>query len=296
MFSMNRLPLEKRVQILSMLCEGASMRSISRVADVSINTVTKLLVDAGRACEAYHNEKVRGVHSKRVQCDEVWSFCYSKQKNVKAAKAAPPTAGDVWTWTGIDADSKLILSYFVGGRTAEYATTFMEDLKSRLVNRVQMTTDGHNAYLVAIENTFGSRIDYAMLVKIYGESPEAEKRYSPQVCLGARKTRIEGKPDPNHVSTSYAERQNLTMRMHMRRYTRLTNAFSRKFENHCHMVALYTGWYNWIRIHKSLRVTPAMAAGLTDKLMEMEDVARLIDDDEMRATVQKRLAMLDLPQ
>jgi IS1 family transposase len=292
---MNRLPHETRVQILSMLCEGSSMRAISRVADVSINTVTKLLVDAGRACVAFHDEKVRNVKSKRVQCDEVWSFCYAKQRNVKDAKAAPASAGDVWTWTGIDADSKLIISYFVGGRTAEYATTFMEDLKPRLANRVQLTTDGFNAYLTAVENTFGSRVDYAMLVKLYGESPDSEKRYSPAECIGCRKTRIEGKPDPAHVSTSFVERQNLTMRMHMRRYTRLTNAFSRKFENHCHMVALYTHWYNWIRIHKSLRVTPAMAAGLTDKLMEMEDVVRLIDDDEMRSTVQKRVAALASP-
>lgn len=293
---MNKLPLETRVRILNMLVEGSSMRAISRVCDVSINTVTKLLVDAGRVCDAFHDEKVRNVKTKRVQADEVWSFCYSKEKNVKGAKAAPVGAGDVWTWTGIDADSKLIVSYLVGERTVDYAILFMEDLKARLANRVQLTTDGHGSYLVAVENTFGSRIDYAMLVKIYGESPDAEKRYSPAVCIGAKKGRIQGKPDPQHISTSFAERQNLTMRMHMRRYTRLTNAFSRKFENHMHMVALYTVWYNWIRIHKSLRVTPAMAAGLTDKLMDMEAVAMLIDDAEMRATVQKRLAMLDLPQ
>ena len=277
MRGMNKLPSDKRVQILQMLCEGSSMRSISRVADVSINTVAKLLVDAGKACAAFHDEKVRGVTASRVQCDEIWSFTYAKQKNVAAAKAAPEEAGDTWTWTAIDAQSKLLVSWLVGGRDAEYANAFMNDLASRLANRVQLTTDGHKAYLEAVEGAFGADVDYAQLVKLYGEAPEAQKRYSPAVCTGARKEAITGRPNKAHVSTSYVERQNLTMRMHMRRFTRLTNAFSKKFENHMHMVALYTVWYNWVRIHKTLKVTPAMAAGLSPILWSMEDVAALID-------------------
>ncbi|MBS9476859.1 DDE-type integrase/transposase/recombinase [Ancylobacter radicis] len=275
---MNKLPLAKRVQILSMLCEGSSMRSISRVADVSINTVSKLLVDAGRACATFHDDTVRGVTSKRIQCDEIWSFTYAKAKNVAAAKAAPEEAGDTWTWTALDADSKLIVSWLVGGRDSEYAMAFMGDLRSRLANRVQLTTDGHRAYLEAVEGAFGGDIDYAMLVKLYGAAAESFKgRYSPAECIGARKDRVEGNPDKAHVSTSYVERQNLTMRMHMRRFTRLTNAFSKKFENHVHMVALYTVWYNFVKMHKTLRMTPAMAAGVTDRLWSMEDVAALVE-------------------
>lgn len=275
---MNKLPLAKRVQILSMLCEGSSMRSISRVADVSINTVSKLLVDAGKACATFHDDTVRGVTSKRIQCDEIWSFTYAKAKNVATAKAAPEEAGDTWTWTALDADSKLIVSWLVGGRDSEYAMAFMDDLRSRLANRVQLTTDGHRAYLEAVEGAFGGDVDYAMLVKLYGAAPESFKgRYSPAECIGARKDRIEGNPDKAHVSTSYVERQNLTMRMHMRRFTRLTNAFSKKFENHVHMVALYTVWYNFVKMHKTLRMTPAMAAGVTDRLWSMEDVAALVE-------------------
>ncbi len=253
------------------------MRSISRICDVSINTVSKLLVDAGKACSAFHDAEVRGVSAKRVQCDEIWSFTYAKQKNVGKAKAAPAEAGDTWTWTGIDADTKLIVSWLVGGRDAEYAMAFMDDLAGRLTDRVQLTTDGHRAYLEAVEGAFGADVDYAMLVKIYGQAPEGQQRYSPPVCTGAIRTRVEGNPDPKHVSTSYVERQNLTMRMHMRRFTRLTNAFSKKFENHMHMVALYTVWYNFVRVHKSLRTSPAMAAGVSDKLWSMEDVAQMIE-------------------
>jgi IS1 family transposase len=297
MRSMNKLPLETRVRILNLLVEGSSLRSISRVCDVSINTVTKLLVDAGRVCAVFHDEKVRGVKAKRVQCDEIWSFTYAKQKNVATAKRKDLAVGDTWTWTGIDADSRLIISYFVGGRDSEYAMAFMDDLASRLVNRVQLTTDGHRAYLEAVEGAFGSDIDYAMLVKMFGEAPESAKgRYSPAECTGCRKTRIEGNPDPAHVSTSYTERHNLNMRMQMRRFTRLTTGYSKKIENRIHMVALYTVWYNWIRTHKAHCVTPAMAAGLTDKLIEMEHVVRLMDDAEMQAIVQKRVAALGLPQ
>lgn len=254
------------------------MRSISRVADVSINTVSKLLVDAGKACSAFHDEQVRDVKARRVQCDEIWSFCYAKQKNVATAKAAPAEAGDIWTWTALDADSKLIVSWLVGGRDAEYAMAFMDDLRSRLANRVQLTTDGHKAYLEAVEGAFGGDVDYAQLVKLYGTAPEGAKgRYSPAECVGARKQRIEGNPDRAHVSTSYVERQNLTMRMHMRRFTRLTNGFSKKFENHMHMVALYTVWYNFVKTHKAHKLSPAMAAGITDRLWSMEDLAAMID-------------------
>jgi IS1 family transposase len=276
---MNKLRLETRVQILSMLCEGSSMRSISRVADVSINTVSKLLVDAGKACAAFHDEKVRGVKARRVQVDEIWSFTYAKQKNVATAKRQDLAYGDTWTWTAIEADSKLLISWLVGGRDGDYAMGFMDDLRSRLANRVQLTSDGHRAYLEAVEGAFGADIDYAMLVKIYGSAPDgAQGRYSPGECIGAVKHRIEGNPDPKHVSTSYAERQNLTMRMQMRRFTRLTNAFSKKFENHMHMVALYTVWYNYVKQHKSLKgLSPAMAAALSDTLWSMTDLAEMIE-------------------
>jgi IS1 family transposase len=274
---MNKLPLSKRVQILAMLCEGSSMRSISRVADVSINTVGKMLIDAGEACAAFHDQKVRNVHSQRVQVDEVWSFTAAKQKNVASMKKPVEGAGDTWTWTALDADSKLIVQWFVGARDGHTASLFIQDLASRLATRVQLTSDGLRAYLEAVEGAFGADVDFAQLVKLYGEAPEAEKRYSPAECIGCRKTVIEGNPDPAHISTSYVERQNLTMRMHMRRFTRLTNAFSKKFMSHVHMVALYTVWYNWVRIHKSLRVTPAMAAGLTTTLMSFEDIVALID-------------------
>lgn len=279
---MNKLPQKTRVQILNMLCEGSSMRSISRVADVSINTVSKLLVDAGKFCAALHDREVRNVTAQKVQCDEIWSFTAAKQKNVPTMKNAVEGAGDTWTWTALDSDSKLIISWLVGGRDGEYALAFMDDVKDRLANRVQLTTDGHKAYLNAVEEAFGADIDYAMLVKMYGE-PEGravpqERRYSPAVCTGAKKTKIEGNPDPAFVSTSHVERQNLTMRMQMRRFTRLTNAFSKKFENHVHMVALYTVWYNFIRVHKTLRMSPAMAAGVADKLWSMADLIAMMDE------------------
>ncbi len=275
---MNKLPIAKRAQILTLLCEGSSMRSVSRIADVSINTVSKLLVDAGKVCATYHDDTVRNVRSKRIQCDEIWSFTYAKAKNVTDAKAAPDQAGDTWTWTALDADTKLIVSHFVGGRDSECAMWFMDDVAKRLATRVQLTTDGHRAYLEAVEGAFGADVDYAQLVKIYGASPESAKgRYSPAECTGAKKIKVEGDPDMKHVSTSYVERQNLAMRMHMRRFTRLTNAFSKKFENHAHMVALYAVWYNFVRVHKSLRVSPAMAAGISDRLWSMEDLATLVE-------------------
>ena len=277
---MNKLPAKDRAQILAMLCEGTSMRAISRMTGVSINTVSKLLVDAGNACAAFHDGVVRNVKSERIQADEVWSFCYAKQKNVATAKAAPEEAGDVWTWTALDADSKMIVSYLVGGRDADYASAFMNDLAGRLAGRVQLTTDGHRAYLEAVEGAFGGDVDYAMLVKLYGEptGKSAERRYSPGECCGTRKDVIEGEPVKKDISTSYVERSNLSLRMHNRRFTRLTNAFSKKFENHVHMISLYTVFYNFVRIHKSLKVTPAMAAGVTDELLEMEDIVKLIDD------------------
>jgi IS1 family transposase len=276
---MNKLPSAKRVQILAMLCEGSSMRSISRVADVSINTVSKLLADAGNACAAFYDEKLCGVTTKRVQVDEIWSFTYAKQKNIATAKAAPAEAGDTWTWTAIDADSKLIVSWLVGGRDGEYAIAFTDDLRQRLANRVQLTSDGLKVCLEAVEGAFGVDVDYAQIVKLYGTAPEAVKgRYSPAECIGATKTLVQGNPDIKHVSTSYVERHNLTMRMHMRRFTRLTNAFSKKFESHVHMVALYTVWYNFVRQHKMLRVSPAMAAGVADRLWSMEDIAALVEE------------------
>jgi IS1 family transposase len=276
---MNKLPPRIRVQILSMLCEGSSMRSISRVCDVSINTVAKLLVDAGKACATFHDEKVRGLMTERVQVDEIWSFTAAKAKNVATMKRHVEGAGDTWTWTAIDADSKLIISWLVGGRDAEYGRAFLEDVRCRLLLRVQLTSDGHGAYLRAVREAFGDDVNYAMLVKIYGDAPEGMKgHYSPARCVGAHYVPIEGQPDPKHINTSFAERQNLTMRMQMRRFTRLTNAFSKKFENHMHMVALYTVWYNYVKQHKTLKgLSPAMGAGISDTLWSMTDLAEMID-------------------
>ena len=275
--SMNKLSIAKRAQILSMLVEGSSMRSVSRIADVSINTVAKLLADAGEACAAFHDEAVRGVQSKRVQCDEIWSFVYAKKRNVEGAKDAPEGAGDAWTWTALDADTKLIVSFLVANRDAPSAQTFMQDVASRLANRVQLTTDNLRSYLDAVEDAFGGDIDYAKLIKLYGEGPASAGRYSPAECTGIKKVRMMGDPDPKHISTSHVERQNLTMRMSMRRFTRLTNAFSKKLEPHMDMVALYTVWYNFARMHKTLRCSPAIAAGLSQTLWSMEDVVGLID-------------------
>ena len=273
---MNTLPEHKRTQVLNMLVEGSSMRSICRVVGVSINTVTRLLVDAGEACKAYHDEHVRNIQAQRVQCDEIWAFCYAKEKNV--APEFPDGAGDVWTWVGIDSDSKLIISTMVSpGRGAEYAIEFMDDLRSRLDNRVQLTTDGHRAYLEAVEGAFGGDVDYAQLVKIYGTPQDGEHRYSPSHCLGARKVPVTGHPNTDSISTSYIERHNLTTRMSVRRFTRLTNAFSKKLENHRHAVALYMVWYNFCRTHKTLGATPSMVAGLAEYPYGLEWIGSLID-------------------
>ncbi|WP_121353164.1 IS1 family transposase [Flavisolibacter nicotianae] len=275
---MNKLPLQKRVQIINLLVEGNSLRSTSRIADVSINTVTKLLVDVGRACEKFHDETVKGITAKRVQCDEIWSFVYSKQKNVP--EGMEDYAGDVWTWVGIDADTKLVVSWHVGQRDAYAAHEFMQDVKARLANKVQLTTDGLRAYLDAIGSHFGADIDFAQLVKLYGGesgNSKQERKYSPTEYIGAKKTIVSGQPDEKHISTSYVERQNLTMRMHMRRFTRLTNAFSKKVDNHCHAIALHFVYYNFVKIHKSLRVPPAMQAGLIKRLMSIEDIVKLAD-------------------
>ena len=277
---MNKLSTEERARILHLLCEGMSIRAITRLTGASKNTVSKLLIDAGKACTAYHDANVRDLNAKRVQVDEIWSFTYAKAKNLKTAKAAPEGAGDTWTWTALDADSKLIISWLVGGRDAGYAHEFMQDVASRLANRVQLTSDGHKPYLEAVEGAFGADVDYATLIKIYGNTPEGQRRYSPAVCTGARKDAVTGTPDPDHVNTSFVERQNLTMRMHMRRFTRLTNGFSKKVENHAHAIALHFMYYNFVKVHQTLKVTPAMEAGLTDRLWDIADLVAIIDANE----------------
>lgn len=279
MFTMNSLPLAKRAHILSLLVEGNSLRAAARIADCSLNTVTKLLVNVGTACAEFQDRTLRNLPCKRVQCDEVWSFVGAKQKNVPAQLKGAFGIGDVWTWTAICADTKLIASWMVGTRDGEAAKAFIGDLSARLANRVQLTTDGHRAYMEAVEGAFGAGIDYAMLVKVYGEGPASpERKYSPSEFVCASKVRIEGDPDPRHVSTSYVERQNLTMRMSMRRFTRLTNAFSKKVENHMHAIALHFMFYNFGRIHKTLRVTPAMEAGVADHIWSLEEIAALVPE------------------
>jgi IS1 family transposase len=282
-FIMNRLSIEKRAALLGMLVEGNSLRATSRLGDVSINTVTKLLVDLGAACSAYHDEHVRNLRLRYIQCDEIWAFCYAKDKNVPADKRGIFGYGDVWTWVAIDADTKLVPSFMVGTRGAQTAKAFMDDLAGRLSNRVQLTTDGHRVYLQAVENAFGSEIDYAMLVKLYGKDAEAETHYSPAECIGCREIGITGRPDPRHVSTSFVERQNLTMRMNMRRFTRLTNAFSKKVENHVAMVATHFMHYNFCRIHQTLRVSPAMEAGIANHVWSLEEAVSLLDRTEGKA-------------
>jgi IS1 family transposase len=268
---MNRLPTEKRAQIIGMLIEGMSLRAASRLADVSINTVTKLLVEVGSACADYQDRALRNLKCKRIQCDEIWAFVYAKEKNVPADKRGKFGYGDVWTWTAIDADTKLVPSFMVGNRDARSARMFIDDLASRLASRVQLTTDGLKVYLEAIEGAFGGDVDYSVLIKTY-ESSQEETRYSPAVCTSCEKKQIAGRTDPKHISTSFVERQNLTMRMGMRRFTRLTNAFSKKVESHAYQVALHFMHYNFCRIHKTLRVTPAMEAGVTDHMWTIEEM------------------------
>jgi len=277
---MNKLSKEDRARILHLLCEGQSIRAVTRLTGCSKNTVAKLLVEAGHACAAYQDKALRNLPCKRVQMDEIWSFVYAKNDNVAKVKSAPATAGDVWTWTAICADTKLIVSWLLGARDTDAAVTFVSDLESRLANRIQLTSDGHRPYLTAVESVFADQVDYAMLVKIYGADPQAETRYSPAKCIGAEKRPKIGNPDAKHISTSYAERSNLTMRMHMRRFTRLTNAFSKKVENHAAAIALHTMYYNFVRIHQTLRVTPAMAAGVTDKLWEVSDIVVVLEQWE----------------
>jgi IS1 family transposase len=278
---MNKLSSTERARILNDLCEGMSIRAIERTTGTSKHTIVRLMNDAGRALAAYQDQAFRDLATKRLQVDEIWSFTYAKQKNVATATAAPDWAGDTWTWTAIDADTKLVMSWLVGGRDTEYAMAFMDDVAKRLANRVQLTSDGHKAYLEAVEGAFGGDIDYATIEKIYRTDPAARQgRYSPPVCTGAKKHRVEGDPDQRHVSTSYVERQNLTMRMHIRRFTRLTNAFSKKVENHANAVALHFAYYNFVRIHKTLKMTPAMAAGVTDRLWEMSDIVALVEAAE----------------
>jgi len=273
---MNKLSREARAQILGMMVEGMSLRAIARLTGASKNTIVKLLEDAGDAFSDYQDRTLRNLTCKRVQVDEIWAFVYAKAKN---AKAAPEGAGDCWTWMAIDADTKLIPSFYVGARDATAAQHFIGDLALRLANRVQLTSDGHKPYLEAVEQSFGADIDYAMLVKIYGDVPGAG-RYSPGECIGAEQRRVEGRPDPAHVSTSYAERANLTLRTGSRRFTRLTNAFSKKVENHAHSVAIHTMHYNFVRIHQTLRCTPAMEAGVTTKLCELADMVAVLEEWE----------------
>jgi IS1 family transposase len=278
---MNRLSIERRAQVISALVEGNSIRATCRMTGTAKGTVIRLLAAVGKACAEYQHKHLRNLPCKHIQCDEIWSFCYAKQKNVPEDKQGRLGYGDVWTWTAIDADTKLVVSWLVGLRSAPYAYAFMNDLKNRLANRVQLTTDGHTVYLWAVEDAFGKDVDYAMLVKLYGKEIDSETRYSPAKCIGANPTIIQGDPDPAKISTSFVERQNLTMRMSMRRFTRLTNAFSKKIENLECAVALHFMYYNFARPHKTLANpyprTPAMAAGITNRIWAIEDIVRLAD-------------------
>jgi IS1 family transposase len=273
--TMNKLSQEKQAQVVAALVEGNSIRATVRMTGVAKNTVVRLLRDVGAACAEYQDKAFRNLSCKNIQCDEIWSFCYAKEKNVPADKKGQFGYGDVWTFTAICADTKLVPSWFIGNRDAESATIFLKDLASRLSNRVQLTADGHKMYLAAVESAFGADIDFSQLVKIYGQASEGQRRYSPPVCIGAIKQKINGNPDKRQISTSYVERQNLTMRMNMRRFTRLTNAFSKKVENLAYAVALHFMYYNFCRVHQTLRVTPAMEAGITDHVWEIAELVKL---------------------
>ncbi len=292
---MNCLDSESRARVVNCLIEGCSIRAAVRMTGVAKNTIVKLLSDLGCACAGYHNRNVRNLRVRRLQCDEIWSFVGAKAKNTSLKKKQEGW-GDIWTWVGIDADTKLVVSYLVGGRDSGWATNFMEDCAKRISNRVQITTDGHRAYLEAVENAFGADIDYAMLQKIYGvPSDEETRRYSPAKCIGCDLKVVSGDPDPQHVSTSYVERQNLTMRMQMRRFTRLTNAHSKKVDNHRHMVALHYMHYNYCRLHSSLRVTPAQEAGLSDHVWSVEELIALLPKPVVRTSrIEKNLTLAAL--
>jgi IS1 family transposase len=275
---MNNLPAERQAAVIAALVEGNSIRATVRMTGVAKDTVTKLLARIGQACAEYQDKALRNLPCTKIQCDEIWSFCYAKEKSVPADLRGKFGYGDVWTWTALCADTKLIAAWRVGDRNAWNAQHFMYDLASRLANRVQLTTDGHRVYLEAVALAFGTEIDFAMLVKLYGNEPKGHAgRYSPPQCIGAIPTVVNGKPKPKYISTSYVERQNLTMRMQMRRFTRLTNAFSKKLENHQHAIALHFMHYNFCRIHQTLRVTPAMAAGITDHVWEIAEIVSLIE-------------------
>jgi IS1 family transposase len=270
------LSTDKKVAVVSALVEGCSVRATSRMTGVAKGTILRLLAEVGKACADYQNVTLRNIPAKRVQVDEIWSFCYAKAKNVTPAVwERAGYAGDVWTFAAIDADTKLVISWLVGGRDAGCAAQFLQDVEGRLKNRIQLTTDGHKMYLTAVPDAFGSAVDYAQLVKVFGNDPEGQKRYSPAQCLGTKRVEVIGNPDQAHISTSYIERQNLTMRMQMRRFTRLTNAFSKKIDNHMHQVALFYMWYNFARVHQTLRVTPAMEAGLSQHVWSIGEIVAL---------------------
>jgi len=273
---MNRLSIERRAQIISLL-EGSGINSITRITGVSVHTVLKLLADVGEACQQYQDQHLRGLNCRRIQCDEIWAFCYAKQRNLRDELRDRLGFGDVWTWTSIDAETKLVPCWYVGRRDSQAATTFMRDLASRLANPVQLTTDGHHAYLDAVDAAFPHELDYAMLVKMYGTPPDGQRRYTPSVCLSTERKVMRGNPDPDHINTSFVERQNLTMRMGMRRFTRLTNAHSKKLANHKHAVALHFMHYNFARICQTVRCSPAMAARVSDHLWSLEEIAALAD-------------------
>ena len=278
---MNRLDNKTRAQIIRCLVDGNSIRATERTTGITKKAVTRLLVEIGEVCRAYQDAHFQNLPCKRIQVDEIWSFCGAKEKNASPEKKAQGW-GEVWTWTAIDAGTKLIASWMVGNKTIACAKRFTQDLAARLANRVQLTSDGNRAYLFAIDDAFGTEIDFAVLQKIYGNPPEQkyERRYSPLQCIGIKKEVVMGDPDPKHVSTSYIERQNLTMRMQMRRFTRLTNAFSKKIENHAAAIALHFMFYNYARVHQTLRITPAMAAGLTDHVWEIEEIVGLLETQE----------------
>ena len=292
MVSMNTLTISKRAQIVAALVEGNSIRSTVRMTGASKNTVVKLLVELGSTCAEYQAKMLTALTCKRIQVDEIWSFCYAKEKNVPQDRKGRFGFGDVWTWIAMDADTKLVPCWLIGDRSAMAAEELMRDLAGRLANRVQLTTDGHRAYLVAVEKVFGADVDYSQLVKLYGNPQEADTRYSPGDCIGCKRERIMGTPDPKHVSTSFVERQNLTMRMSIRRFTRLTNAFSKKIENHAAAVAVFYMYYNFARIHQTLRVTPAMAAGVTEHAWDIEEIIRLMPERKLgkRGPYRKRIS------